>query len=898
LFRVFSVKIAKPVLYSQTSQIAVHSCFVKSLQEPFPFASSGQPPALSGGKKWRWPVGLACMLASLAVWGAFTLSERSAAHDTAMRSLAAFTTDQDIAEKQAAAEGQTQVQLLQTNTDTRRALLQTALQDPTDAQRLKGREQAFSVSLSQVKSSETRSLFQEAILPAIQNSADPLVLGEAFELMRRWSVAGTMKPSESDSLAGVLVEKMLATEDTDTVNALASGVTMIAAGVSPSAADDLAWKLAIRSTEETRASVSDARLPALLALERTLGTESAGKLASKLIDRMFVEQNGGARRTLAMEARDPDGKVSQAVGGEIADKVADRMIAEVNASSMEAWAAVLDSLKDVIAPAKAGELAIRLAGRVMVELNLAGLESLFSAWRGLAEKATPQEAEQLISSMTRFMGAPFMGPHALNRTASELAALKLAPAAFAPAGTILLARMQTESDPLKLADLGSGVAILREKLPQNEVDEASAILVKRMVAEHDASAIAPMASAVDDLDEGISKAKVVEFAASLAARMRTEKSSNALFNLAIGFIALAQQTDGASSEELAAPLLVRMEGESQAQALRTLAFSLGAVADGVSSARIHAAGTKLATAMAVETDPDSLRALVAGLCAFKDKAGADNLTRAATVLSARIRLEEDPVALRNLVGSLHALGDSIDASSFAGPAVTLVDRMTDTKNPAVVRGLAHSLNGIASNLSGETATQLASKLSARIAMESDPELLRAYGGVLGLLPQGSLSAAELGNLDRLFAIPDAPCQAAARAEAKGDLTHLVREILNPLCSEDGWTQAVAALGDATKQSIFHQADSAIADDSDADFKSLVVADDDDESSAATAAAADTGGSNVDFNKLSQVLEGLRPKQPIPFTRLAAQVASGILFLAGAILLLLSWKYRTRAPRPG
>ena len=48
-----------------------------------------------------------------------------------------------------------------------------------------------------------------------------------------------------------------------------------------------------------------------------------------------------------------------------------------------------------------------------------------------------------------------------------------------------------------------------------------------------------------------------------------------------------------------------------------------------------------------------------------------------------------------------------------------------------------------------------------------------------------------------------PCRVAARAKGGSDLTYLVREILNPLCSEDGWLQTVAALDDATKQSIVH-----------------------------------------------------------------------------------------------
>ena len=200
----------------------------------------------------------------------------------------------------------------------------------------------------------------------------------------------------------------------------------------------MAWKLALRSVEETNSSVSDARLPALLALERALGTDSAGKLASRLIDRMFVERDGPARRTLAMEAKDPDSKVSQTVADGIADKVVDRMNAEVNATSMEAWAMVLGSLKDVIDPAKAGELAGRLAPRILVELGLASSDALSSAWSGLAGKATPQQSEKLAALFIGALSFPFLDTHALRRDAAAIAALNAGPSAFAPAGTIFV----------------------------------------------------------------------------------------------------------------------------------------------------------------------------------------------------------------------------------------------------------------------------------------------------------------------------------------------------------------------------------------------------------------------------------------------------------------------------
>jgi hypothetical protein len=630
-------------------------------------------------------------------------------------------------------------------------------------------------------------------------------------------------------------------------------------------------------------------LPALLALERSLGTDSAGKLASRLIDRMFAERDGPARRTLAMEARDPDRKVSQMVADAIADKAVEQMIGEVDATSMEAWGMVLDSLKDVIGPAKAGELAGRLAPRILVELGLANSQGLFSAWRGLAGKATPQQSEKLADLFTGALRFSFLDTHALRRDATAIAALNAGNSAFAPAGAILTNRMRAESDPAALADLGSAVAVLRAKLPQSDVEEAASILVKRMVAERKADAIGPMAAALDDLDEGISKDKAGALAAALVGRMGSEQNPGALLDLAVGFIAVAQQMEGTRAGSLAPLLLARMQSENSALALRTLAFSLGAIEDGASPERIRAGGSRLVAAMAAETGSGALRALVAGLCALKDGAGQENFAKAAAILSARIGLETDPLVLHNLAASLHALAGSL-GDSFDAAASTLVNRMIDAGNPAEIRALARSLDKIAADLSRDASAQLAWKLVARAEAERAPDLLRAYGEVLGSLPEGSLNSAQLAKLDSLFSISNAPCHVATRVKAAGDPQHLVAAILNPLCSEDSWAQVVRAFDDLTNTGIVHGEGPKIGAEPDADFKNLIVPDDDDESSADSAAAAAGSGREIDFNKLSQALERYRTSEAEP-AKLAAQAASGLLTLAGLVLLLLAWKRR-------
>jgi hypothetical protein len=179
---------------------------------------------------------------------------------------------------------------------------------------------------------------------------------------------------------------------------------------------------------------------------------------------------------------------------------------------------------------------------------------------------------------------------------------------------------------------------------------------------------------------------------------------------------------------------------------------------------------------------------------------------------------------------------------------------------------------------------------ARASAEPDPDLLRSYGEVLGALPEGAVSAAQVESLAHIFEIPNAPCQIVTRVPGDEDLGRLARQTLNPRCSVDGWLQVVIALDGATKQSIVHgKSGDAADDDADADFRQLMVEDDDGDS----AADAQGDGIDVDFNKLSQVLAGLRPEQAVSLGAIAASVTSILLLVAGTILFLLAWRNRAK-----
>jgi hypothetical protein len=123
---------------------------------------------------------------------------------------------------------------------------------------------------------------------------------------------------------------------------------------------------------------------------------------------------------------------------------------------------------------------------------------------------------------------------------------------------------------------------------------------------------------------------------------------------------------------------------------------------------------------------------------------------------------------------------------------------------------------------------------------------------------------------------------------------LVRQILNPLCAEDGWMQVVAALDRATKQSIL-SGTAAAGDESDADLEQLVVADDDGEPTAGEETPGATGV-ELDFNKLSEVVAALRPAEPLRLSELVPQTMGGLFATLGLVLLLLAWRHRASSAR--
>jgi hypothetical protein len=849
--------------------------------------------------------GVASLILGLALWGGFKIERERQGREAASRLLAVFTPGDEITATQAVAEAEAQRELVASSPYVRRDFLQTALQDATDAHRLNSREQGFLVSLSQVKSSEARSLYRSAILPAVSRSTEPEVLREGFTLMAAWSIADTLDAREKEKLALNLVAAILRSQNlradaTDQIDALASGLAIIAPGVRPAVAEDLASKLVAQSLAEGKGNAAGAALPGLLSLEPMIGAVKAGALARQMADRMAQERDTPTLRIIALELHGIEAQLDPAAAGEVATKIVGRLVREGNPAALEPLAAAVGPLARKIDAAAAGELARQIAPRLTIEENFAVSSQLLSAWRAVAPKA--EQPAPLASLLIQRMSFQ-MDAHLLNHLADALAIIEASPADYDHAASTLLARMRSEPDPAALAELASAVALLRGKFPREREEEAARMLVKRLAAERDPGAMRPMASALDQLDEGLSKARAGQFASILVARMRTEPNPESLLNLALGFTAIAQRLDDADrAGKLAAPLLACLLTETRPDALRTLAFSLAAVADGVTPAMFRAAAVNLSASMSVETDPAKLRALVAGLLALQDKAGQENFEKAAAILTARMGLAADFATLRNLASSIHALRGRVPAgalSEAASKAASIVmGRILAARGAVEVDALARSLAIADQDLDPAGAADLASRLAKRAAAERDQNLLRAYGEVLGSMPAASLSAAQVQSLEPMFAIPNAPCQVVTRVvthENSTDLALLVRQIVNPLCYQDGWVETVATLDARLKLSIVHSANAAAQGaEEDSDLTHLIAEDDDEASdSGAEGGGADGHGVDIDFNKLSAATEPFRSAEASWSIETAA---SGLLLIAGLLLLFLGWKQRNAYSR--
>jgi hypothetical protein len=190
------------------------------------------------------------------------------------------------------------------------------------------------------------------------------------------------------------------------------------------------------------------------------------------------------------------------------------------------------------------------------------------------------------------------------------------------------------------------------------------------------------------------------------------------------------------------------------------------------------------------------------------------------------------------------------------------------------------------------ANRLSSQLTARMATEHNPDLLRSLGNVLGTLPADSIATDPITHA---FKIARAPCEIVLRVPAGERLSAVAKEILNSFCSEDSWMSLVSSLRQMTRQPIVRGTKTLEA--SEPDFDGMgVLKDDDDDGKSKPGEIEEVGPVSLDFNLLSRVLDGIRPQAAPWFSPMSVELLSALLFFIGFTSLVLSYWSGRKAHR--
>jgi hypothetical protein len=237
------------------------------------------------------------------------------------------------------------------------------------------------------------------------------------------------------------------------------------------------------------------------------------------------------------------------------------------------------------------------------------------------------------------------------------------------------------------------------------------------------------------------------------------------------------------------------------------------------------------------------------------------------------------------VEGLQAIQARVRAEQLDQAASILVDNMTNQTRVEKIDSLAQDLVAIQDHLGFTARSSLVARLIARMACERDPNLLRALGKALASLPMDSLTSAQIGQIGHAFRIASAPCDIALHVQIEERLPSIATELLNPFCSESSWTNLAASLGEMIHQPIVHGKRAQQPPDLDFDGMGALQ---DDEGTTKPGEIDTPERISVDFNLLSRVLAGIRPKDAFWSWQIGIDLLSGFLVFLGLICLAISY----------
>jgi hypothetical protein len=761
-------------------------------------------------------------------------------------------------------------QLFSTTLDTRVAFLNRAMN--TDAERLRVNEQGLSVALSRVRSADAVDLFQRAIVPTLAVSSDAKALLEGDAFLRRWSIPEAMNRGDRDALASKLVERMYAENDRDSLNALGTVLGSIAKGIDVQTANRLSKRLMQRIAHDHDGRSREALIAGLAVLEQSEG----------VIDILLQEHDPYGLQILARDARGFEKDLSPAQAGELGQKLTARLAADLNPLAVDAIVALLKPLQKRVSAGDAAEVASQLVERAYVEPNGATVQILMSGLNVFAKDLDQQTAGRLAARLAARLD---LEPSAetLAIFASGLAGLteKANEKIMETAGTHIAARIVKEPDVANLESLAEALDALKEKAGEGNITLAATTLIHRLIREKELDAMVTLSSAVEKLDGEVPQQESEALATEIVARVSTEPNHSAILPLTMAIDALDETIREPKAEEISSKLLARMRVDHDPEALRALIVGMRFLKDKTSAGKFEEAASLLVAAMKRSQTSDDLRTLAFGLHSCIAKAGPDPFQQAAAILIAH--MAADP---QSMTEGLEGIQSRVPAGEIDQAATILVDLITEQTVPENIRSLNQNLASIQDRVGTPTANGLALRLIVRMVAEQNPELLRTFGNVLGNLPANSVDTAKIGQALR---IARAPCQIALRTQQAQRLPIVATQLLNPFCSEDSWISLASALGEMTRQPIVRGTAQRERAELDFDGMGALKDDDDDEGKSKPGEPTEVEPISVDFNLLSRVLAGFRPKDPLLSWRIIVPSLSCLLVFSSLICFVLSYR---------
>jgi hypothetical protein len=823
---------------------------------------------------WR-RFGVWTILAGLAIAVGSRFTQRRKETEVSAQILDRISSREHPTTEEAGAVGE----LFEASLNTRVEFLSSAL-SAAYVERVRMNEQGLSVALSRVKSADAGALIRRAILPALTISSDAKVLLEGDVFMRRWGISGVMSQGERDSLASKLVERIYEENERDLLNALSTVLSGIAEGVRPKTADALSRRLIQRIAHDHDARSREALVAGLIALA------PSEEIVSRLIDMFLEEPDPYGLQILARDAREFEKKLGAAKAAEIAQKLTARLAGEPNSLSVQSLEGLLEPLQETIGPRETAEVASALVDRAKWEWSGTTVQALMSGLSVFGKKLDQATARELAQRLAARLD---LEPSAETVAifATGLGGMDRADdSTIEMAAAHVVARIAKEPDAANIESLAEALAALKERAGERNIGRAATTIVKRMIREPDLNAQVTLSSAVEKLDGEMPRDEAEALGTEIVARVVVEPDHSAILPLTMAIDALDESIDAPKAEELVSKLLVRMRVDHDPEVLRALAVGMRFLKDKASTDKFEEAASILVAAMKRAQSPEDLRTLAFGLHSFIAKAGAAPFEEAASQLIARMAAEPDPAVQQVLVEGLEAIQSRVRAEQVDQAASILVDRITEQTSAEKIDSLALDLEGIQDRVAPIARSRLASRLMARMAGERDPNLLRALGKALASLPVDSLTPAQIGQIGRVFRIANAPCDIALHVQIAERLGSIAIELLNPFCSESSWTNLAASLGEITRQPIVRG--NRAQPTPDLDFDGMgALKDDDDEGTAKPGETDAVERISVDFNLLSRVLAGIRPKDAFWSWQIGIDLLSGFLVFLGLICLVLS-----------